>query len=346
MLADSELRRRLSDIGLSAATPNFPIRDSQIQCSSIDLRLSDVVYVPRHFRRMDLASNVSLGPQVTDAFRRRRILFPRGHLLRPGGFLLGRTYESFSVPKDLVGWLAGRSSLGRLGLSVVAPSNFINPGWRGHMPLMLINQSPFWVRVHPYLSVVQLCFFEMKGEVQRPYGTQALGSKYIDDDGGPSKFWLDRSVTLLRENLNLKSAGPEAERFLSNFAQELDEPTRRRLTKCVETYGVVEDVKAFIEEFVKKERARTELFFVGTLFVSLLSAILVSWAPAMLSAGQRLIVGGLAFAAALSVGWLCRMQFGSTYSPFELRRIAREVLREVESASNLGAANRADGDNR
>ena len=49
--------------------------------------------------------------------------------LHPGQLALAVTYESVTLPADIVGWLDGRSSLARLGLMVHVTAHRIDPGW-------------------------------------------------------------------------------------------------------------------------------------------------------------------------------------------------------------------------
>jgi deoxycytidine triphosphate deaminase len=136
ILSDIEIKAGLEELQIRTDNPNFPFDAiKQIQPCSIDLRLSDLIWKPKRFRCLNLSEGGRARARVANAFTRKRISFPKGYVLRPGEFLLGRTYEAFTVPNNLTARLVGRSSLGRLGLSVVAPSSFINPGWRGHMPL-------------------------------------------------------------------------------------------------------------------------------------------------------------------------------------------------------------------
>lgn len=59
------------------------------------------------------------------------IVLPEGEafFLHPGELALAVTYESVTLPADLVGWLDGRSSLARLGLMVHVTAHRIDPGW-------------------------------------------------------------------------------------------------------------------------------------------------------------------------------------------------------------------------
>lgn len=51
------------------------------------------------------------------------------------------TYESVTLPADLVGWLDGRSSLARLGLMVHVTAHRIDPGWSGCIVLEFYNSG-------------------------------------------------------------------------------------------------------------------------------------------------------------------------------------------------------------
>lgn len=59
------------------------------------------------------------------------IVLPDGEafFLHPGELALAVTFESVTLPPDLVGWLDGRSSLARLGLMVHVTAHRIDPGW-------------------------------------------------------------------------------------------------------------------------------------------------------------------------------------------------------------------------
>ena len=51
------------------------------------------------------------------------------------------TFESVTLPPDLVGWLDGRSSLARLGLMVHVTAHRIDPGWSGCIVLEFYNSG-------------------------------------------------------------------------------------------------------------------------------------------------------------------------------------------------------------
>ena len=139
-----------------------------------------------------------------------------GITIAPGEMLLGRTYEKFAIPNGYAGKIEGRSSYARMGLSIHCTGDFINPGWRGRMPLQLVNHSHVPIVVTPYVQIAQLLVLRTSTESEKPYGSSKDdGHKYIDDDGGPSKYWLDSSLRKLREAFGHRNLSQEMkEEFL------------------------------------------------------------------------------------------------------------------------------------
>lgn len=159
----------------------------------------------------------------------RHVLVPGEALtLRPGELVLGRVHEKMSIPLDCAGKLEGRSSFARLGLTVHATGSFINPGWRGHMPLTLVNHDRFVLRLPAYLPVCQVMLIPLGEQPERVYGSEILQSKYVNDDGGPSYWWRDRMVAKLLEDMGRTDVGKEMqERLLQRIGEPVDEVLER-----------------------------------------------------------------------------------------------------------------------
>jgi deoxycytidine triphosphate deaminase len=119
--------------------------------------------------------------------------------IKSGEFILGRVYEKFKMPENIAGKIEGRSSFGRLGLGVNINCDFINPGWKGHMPLQLVNYSKTTLKIYPYIPICQLILISLAEVPERIYGHQELQSKYMDDDGGPSYWWRDDRIKKLQK---------------------------------------------------------------------------------------------------------------------------------------------------
>jgi deoxycytidine triphosphate deaminase len=199
-LSDAEIANRLGELDFACDNPDQPFsREDQVQPCSIDLRLSNVFWEPVRKRAIDLRKSrlLELAPR---RYWKRRIL-KRGEYitLKPGKLLLGRVYEKFTVPLDCAGKVEGRSSFSRLGLSVHCTGDFLNPGYRGHMPLQLFNFGPNPIRLVPYLPICQVMLIPLRERPVRHYGLAELQSKYMDDDGGPSYWWRDKRIKSLQE---------------------------------------------------------------------------------------------------------------------------------------------------
>ncbi|TMO58612.1 dCTP deaminase [Pseudoalteromonas aurantia] len=111
--------------------------------------------------------------------------------LHPGQLALAITYESVTLPADLVGWLDGRSSLARLGLMVHVTAHRIDPGWSGNIVLEFYNSGKLPLALRPNMKIGALSFETMSCEAQTPYNTRkdakykgqnsAVASRISDD---------------------------------------------------------------------------------------------------------------------------------------------------------------------
>lgn len=102
--------------------------------------------------------------------------------LHPGELALGITYESVTLPDDIVAWLDGRSSLARLGLMVHVTAHRIDPGWSGNIVLEFFNSGKLPLALRPGMSIGAVSFERMSGPAERPYRKRS-DAKYRDQSG-------------------------------------------------------------------------------------------------------------------------------------------------------------------
>jgi dCTP deaminase len=173
ILSDGDLRARLEEGDLVVDPLDDP--DLQIQPSSIDLRLGHefVTYRTTHVPYID-PQDASTQNEYTD-----RVEVDEGDtfILHPGEFALASTLERIELPDDLVAFVEGRSSLGRLAIVVHATAGLCDPGFEGRITLELSNLGKVPVALHPRMRISQIVLHEMKNPAQRPYGSER-GSKY------------------------------------------------------------------------------------------------------------------------------------------------------------------------
>lgn len=89
--------------------------------------------------------------------------------LHPGELALAVTYESVTLPANMVGWLDGRSSLARLGLMVHVTAHRIDPGWQGNIVLEFYNSGKLPLALRPGMVIGALSFEPLSGMAERPY---------------------------------------------------------------------------------------------------------------------------------------------------------------------------------
>lgn len=98
--------------------------------------------------------------------------------LVPGEALLGEIEQVVRIPTDLVAQITGKSSLGRLFLTIHSTAGFIDPGFHGKVTLELRNHGPLTINLKPGMPIGQLVFTQMIQACLRPYGDPDLGSHY------------------------------------------------------------------------------------------------------------------------------------------------------------------------
>jgi len=102
------------------------------------------------------------------------ILSEEGYILKPGGFVLGHTYERIQVPRNIVVTLDGRSTAARVGLSIhctslTADGNFETPN---AITLELKNEGNFNIVLKPKIPVGMFIFHQLTQEISQDVQSQ------------------------------------------------------------------------------------------------------------------------------------------------------------------------------
>ncbi|MCL1786608.1 MAG: dCTP deaminase [Defluviitaleaceae bacterium] len=109
---------------------------------------------------------------------------PEGLLLEPGKLYLGRTAE-YTETEEYVPMLEGRSSVGRLGLSVHVCAGFGDVGFKGYWTLEIHCVQP--IRIYAGVGICQIYYHAIEGEYE-PY----ISGKYQGNRGTqPSLMFRD-----------------------------------------------------------------------------------------------------------------------------------------------------------
>lgn len=165
-----------------------PLHERDIQPASVDLHLDNVVLVFRNSSE----PYIDVRKDLTGLTERLEIDDEKPFILHPGEFVLGSTMERIELPTDIVARLEGKSSLGRIGLVIHSTAGYIDPGWKGNLTLELTNVARLPITLYYGMRIGQISFQMMTTEVDRPYGSSELGSRYQgQSDPTTSRLHLD-----------------------------------------------------------------------------------------------------------------------------------------------------------
>lgn len=113
--------------------------------------------------------------------------------LGPGQFILGTTKEEISLSPYIAAELRGKSSLGRLGLSIHSTAGWIDPGFKGQITLELKNDGFQAIILKPGMKIGQIVFMYLTSKSLKPYGSEGLGSHY-QNQRGPTRSELSYGI--------------------------------------------------------------------------------------------------------------------------------------------------------
>ena len=90
-------------------------------------------------------------------------------------FMLGKTNEYIRLPNHLAARVEGKSSLGRLGLSVHMTAPTVQAGYEGRLTLEMYNAGPFTLQLTEGMQICQLIIERLGIPTKKPYSGQFQG---------------------------------------------------------------------------------------------------------------------------------------------------------------------------
>lgn len=176
ILADVMLRELIESDDLITEYGDL---QEQMQPASFDLRLHNIVQqIPS-----DAWKTVVDPLDVPQDFYTEYDIKSTPYVLYPGQLILGATMERVKIPRQYVGMVNGRSTLGRLGLAIHITAGFIDPGFQGNITLEILNTSSFPIKLTHKMRIAQLVVSALRGTVEIPYGDPRGNNKYQGQRG-------------------------------------------------------------------------------------------------------------------------------------------------------------------
>lgn len=168
-LSDKTIRELLNS-GAMKFLP--PLDEDQIQPGSVDLRLGNQIKI-----MMPGDEPIDTRAKHSDDFYATYNLKDgQGLPIRPGQFLLATTRDYMVLPDYIAGDIAGRSSIGRIGLCI-QNAGWVDPGFEGEITLEFFNEGARTIIVYPGMRIAQIKLLRMDQMPDKPYRGKYQGQK-------------------------------------------------------------------------------------------------------------------------------------------------------------------------
>lgn len=170
VLSDKEIKARIGMIEpCSEATKGI---SSGVSAYGYDARLGNKLYL---FSKNENNHDLVIDPKAFDD-KAYTVMESEDHfVIPPYGFALGKTFEYFRIPRDIIVVCVGKSTYARCGLIVnVTP---LEPGWEGYVTLEFSNTTPYPVKIYANEGICQFIFFKADNECEVAYNEKA--GKYM-----------------------------------------------------------------------------------------------------------------------------------------------------------------------
>ena len=134
-----------------------PFDMEQLQPHSYDARLAGSFRLPHY--------NEETGDQkwLEQTIEEKDVTF-----IKSKEFWLGSTIEYLKLPENVVGFVCGKSTIGRNGLQI-ENAGLIDAGFEGAITLELYNMAPWPVTLTAGMRICQIYFFDVDSPIYKSY---------------------------------------------------------------------------------------------------------------------------------------------------------------------------------
>lgn len=174
MLSDEDIRQAIK----SGELVVDPFSDDLVKTAGVTLHLGAELLKPLPGKVVDVKNKI-----VPD-FDEIKITLDKPYPLQPGEFLLGHTFQKITVGRSLGFLIEGRSTLARVGLTIVQTAMLVYPGHKNRaVTLELANHGPNVILLYPKMKIARVALFKLNTPSSLDY-----------DDSG--KYRMQSSVGL------------------------------------------------------------------------------------------------------------------------------------------------------
>jgi dCTP deaminase len=160
MYSNEDIKQALS----SGELVITPFKEEMIKGAGITLHLGSLLLKPLPGKVVDVKK------KITPDFAEIIITDDKPYELQPGEFLLGHTLQQVTVGPSLGFLIEGRSTLARVGLTIVQTAMLVYPGHKNRaVTLELANHGPNPILLYPAMKIARVALIELKTPSTIPY---------------------------------------------------------------------------------------------------------------------------------------------------------------------------------
>ena len=164
MYSDRDIRRAINNKSLIVD----PFNPKSIRPAGLTLHLGENILKPESGITVDIKN------KILPEYEETKIGEDSPYCLKPSEFILGHTLELVTVGHGIGFLIEGRSTLARLGLTVVQTAMLVYPGHRERaVTLELVNHSANPILLYPGMKIARVVIMKLDTPCENPY----------DDDG-------------------------------------------------------------------------------------------------------------------------------------------------------------------
>ena len=167
-LSDSKIRELIE----SGEMRIEPLYEDAIRENGVDMRIGPEIAFP--VVTGEVIDPTSDNPAIHFSVRQ----IPDEGIIIPGNTsVLLVTEEYIKMPRNVAGLCGLRSSIARWGF--VAPPTLIDAGFEGQLTIEVMWTRPAPVKLRKGIRFLHVVFFEVSGEVERPYAGAYQGQRGV-----------------------------------------------------------------------------------------------------------------------------------------------------------------------
>ncbi|MCO6431199.1 MAG: dCTP deaminase [Deltaproteobacteria bacterium] len=160
MLSNEDIKKAITSGQLKIE----PFSEKSIRACGVLMHLGAELLRPRPGKVVDVKNRTA--PDYDEITIGAEAPYP----LQPGEFLLGHTYEKVTVGPTLGFLIEGRSTLARVGLTIVQTAMIVYPGHRERcITLELANHGSNPILLYPKMKIARVALIELKTPSSEQY---------------------------------------------------------------------------------------------------------------------------------------------------------------------------------